>query len=159
LILEPGTDKLWVANTKSHSLSMLRLEQTVASQRVPVHANPIRLSVSPQNSTLYVLCTGRDAYPAASVVQMVDLPNQKAGLTYSVGEDARDFSLGSMGKYLYSISPQGLKIYNLLTDASLVIPTGKNPRSLAVSPDGSQVYVACRDENAVYVHTIDKAFR
>jgi DNA-binding beta-propeller fold protein YncE len=159
LLLEPGTDKLWVANARGSSLSMIHLEKTQLANTVPVHPNPIRMRIAAPGNTLYVLCTGRDAYPPKSVIQMVDLPNQKAGLTYTVGEDVRDFSLGPSERYFYSVSPQGLLINNLLTDASLKIPTGVDPRALAVSPDGSQVYVACRGSHAVYVHAVDEAFR
>ncbi len=159
LFLEPGTDKLWIANAKSRSLTMVHLEKNQLRQTIPVHANPIRFQMPEAASTLYVLCTGRDDYPASSVVQMVDLPNRKAGLTYTLGEDVRDFSLGPLGKYIYSISPQGLTVYNLLTDASLRLPTGRDPRCVVVSPDGAKVYVSSRAENAVYVHIPDKSFR
>jgi len=159
LLLEPGTDRLWVANAQGRSLTLVHLENNHLLSQVPVYANPIRLEMPPTGGTLYVLCTGHDAYPAKSVVQMVDLPNQKAGLTYPAGEDARDFSLGPLGKCLYMVTPPGLLVRNLLTEETVLIPTGRDPKCVVISPDGARAYVSCRQADTVYVHELPEAFR
>jgi DNA-binding beta-propeller fold protein YncE len=159
LLLEPGTDRLWVANAQGRTLTLVHLENNHQLSQIPVHANPIRLEMPPTGGTLYVLCTGRDEYPSQSVVQMVDLPNQKAGLTYPAGVDARDFSLGPLGKCLYVVTPAGHLVRNLLNDKTALIPSGRDPKCVAVSPDGARAYVASRAEDAVYVHTLPETFR
>jgi hypothetical protein len=156
LMIEPRTDKLWVANAGDRYLNMVHLENPLFHAQVEVTPGPLRFQISPDENTLYVLCAGHDPVSPASTVQLIDLPNQKAGIRYALGQQVTDFKLASSGKFLYSVSPQGFLVYNLITDQKTLIPTGQDPQGLALSPDGAVVYIACRRSHAVYVHFLEK---
>ncbi|MCK5241310.1 hypothetical protein KAR34_02550 [bacterium] len=155
LELQPETDLLWVANHKAQELVIVNLENSEVVKRVPVWPNPRRLVVSPLEDKLFVLCSGQNAEPAVSVIQLVDFFYQTAGLTWQAGTGARDFVLGPKGRNLYVIDEEHLMIISVKTGVKLLEKeTGKNPQALAVSPDGTRVYVACQEEQAVVIHKL-----
>jgi hypothetical protein len=156
LWLQPGTDKLWVANYKGQELAVIGLDRNQVVRRVPVHPNPKKFIYSTQERKLYVLCTGKDAFPAKSVIQTVDLIYQTAGLTRSVGTGARDFALAPDGQTWYVATKTGLLV--LAADGSETsLKTGRDPQAVIVAPDGSRVFVSCREDQAVYVYPLEKA--
>jgi len=153
LLLQPDTDLLWAAIFKANELAVVNMEKNVVVKRVPVWANPQRLTISPLGDELFVLCTGKDAVPTQSVVQLVDCFYQSAGLTWKAGKNARDFVLGPKGRNLYIIDETKLRILSARTGVKLFeTRTGRDPQAIVVSPDGSRVYVSCREEQAVYIH-------
>jgi YVTN family beta-propeller protein len=152
---QPSTDFLWVANHKASTLNVVNLESNEVVKTVPVWANPRRLVVSPLEDKMFVLCTGQDAEPAVSVIQLVDFFYQTAGLTWQAGKDVRDFVLGPRGRNLYVIDEECLMVLSVKTGVKLLEQkTGKNPQAVVVSPDGSRVYVSAQEEQAVVIHKL-----
>jgi len=156
MLLQPGTDRLWVANFKGHDLAVISLEQGRVVGRVPVKKNPLRLQLAPSGDTIYVLCTGQDALPPTSVVQAVDIFYRRAGLTQTVGAGARDFALGSRGRLSGCLSPEALRVTNRLTRVEKILPTGRDPQAVVLAPDEARAYVSCRGERAVFVHRLNR---
>lgn len=156
LLLQPGTDKLWVAGYRGRELAVVSLQKSQVIKRIAVHPNPLRLQFAPAENRLFVLCAGRDAVPAASVVQEVDINYQVAGLTHAVGRGARDFVIGPLGRRFYCVTSAGLNLTTLTNGVSRTLKTGRDPQAVVIAPDESKAYVSCRREQAVYVHRIGK---
>lgn len=159
LLLEPNSVRLWVADNKSHALSVIHPDQGRVFKQVPVRMNPSRLRLMPGNGNLLVLCTGQDAYPAASVIQSVDRTYLSAGLSRTVALGTKDFIPGPFGKRLFAVGPRGLQVINLDTGQSKFVATGRDPQAVAVAPDGSKVYVSSRQDQAVFIHEVKELFR
>lgn len=151
LWLQPGTDRLWVANDKGHDLVVVSLDRGRITHRVPVKPNPRRLVGTPSGDRLFVLCTGADAVPADGVVQSVDLNYLSGGLGQTVGPGARDLVLGPLGRALYCVVSEGLWVLPLGSGTRRLIKIGDDPQAVAVSPDESRAYVSCRRDRSVQV--------
>lgn len=159
LAFDPGREQIWVADFKEHALEAVHLLEHRAARRIPVRMNPRRLQLDAETNLLYALCTGRDDYPPASVVQLVDLNYQAAGMTLPAGRDARDFVLDPYRERALVANAEGLRIVTLAGGEGRQVKTGADPRAVAVSPDGRRAYVACREAQAVFIHRLGRSRR
>lgn len=154
---QPDADYLWAANYKANEVAVVNLDSNLVVKRIHVWANPYRLAMAPFDEKMYVLCIGRDAAPSKSVIQTIDLNYQTAGLTWSLGKEARDMQLDPKGRFLFVIEAEGLKILSIDTGIILEkIKTPSPPSAMTVSPDGSTVYLAGKEEHAVYRYKINR---
>lgn len=95
-----------------------------------------------------------------------DLIEKQTILSDTVGaKGAADIHVSPDGKYLYSsnrLKADGLTIFSINDEDGTLTrvgyqSTGKHPRNFAITPDGSLLLVAARDENRIEVYSIDKA--
>lgn len=73
-----------------------------------------------------------------------------------------DVHISPDGRFLYAshrLKNDGISIYSIESDGTLsevgYCKTGRHPRNFSITPDGSKMLVACRDDRAVEVYDID----
>ena len=80
------------------------------------------------------------------------------------GEGSADIHLSPYGRFLYAscrLKADGLAVFRVSAETGRMertgyCPTGKHPRDFAITPDGRYILVACRDENAIGIYSVDK---
>jgi hypothetical protein len=156
LLVRPDADQLWIADYHQSCLTVVGLAKGDVVKQVPVWPNPRKLLPATYGDRIYALCIGEDAVPAKSVIQLVDVNYQKAGLSWPAGAKARDFIFDARGNHLLVAGQEGILIVSQATGALIeTLATGKNPTALAVAPDNARLYAACPEEKAVFVHKLD----
>lgn len=154
LFLQPDSDKLWVANSKSYDLAVVSVDQGRVVKRIPVRPNPVKFLTAQGRAKLFVFCTGQDALPPRAVLQAIDTVYQTAALTYTLGEDIRDCALDATGRHCFSLAPGRVLVKDLDAGGEQEIQTVVDAAALAVSPDGKQVYVSTPQNQSVYIYQV-----
>ena len=80
------------------------------------------------------------------------------------GEGSADIHLSPDGRFLYAscrLKADGLAVFRVSAETGKIertgyCPTGKHPRNFAITPNGRYILVACRDENAIEIYSVDK---
>lgn len=84
----------------------------------------------------------------------------------SVGaRGSADIHVSPDGRYVYAsnrLKADGIAIFSVDAETGLLTkvgyqPTGIHPRNFAITPNGSYLLVACRDDNMIQVFKVDKA--
>lgn len=110
----------------------------------PVYKSPLGLAVDGEGKLAYV------ALNTGGAVAVVDLNAGKVLKEIQVGKKPHDVALA--GKSLFVTCEQDDTLVRIDLDKQAVTgrwKTGQSPRGLAVMPDGSRVFVACHDEQAL----------
>lgn len=73
-----------------------------------------------------------------------------------------DIRIHPSGRFLYTshrLKKDGISVFSVADDGSVIktgyCRTGKHPRNFAITPDGTAMLVACRDDRTVEVYGID----
>ena len=80
------------------------------------------------------------------------------------GHGSADIHLSPDGRFLYTshrLKEDGISIFYVdkasgKVEKSGFQPTGRHPRNFAITPDGSYLLCACRDDNAIEIYRINK---
>lgn len=80
------------------------------------------------------------------------------------GEGSADIHLSPDGRFLYAscrLKADGLAVFRVSAETGKIertgyCLTGKHPRNFAITPNGRYILVACRDENAIEIYSVDK---
>ncbi|EQD50288.1 40-residue YVTN family beta-propeller repeat-containing protein, partial [mine drainage metagenome] len=113
------------------------------------------MAISPDGSTLYII------NPDSGALLSLDLATGTVATvaSYGAGTDPTDVLAGSTGKHLYVTLSEtsDLSIIALATDvvSTLTIPNGLDPLALALSPDGSRLYIANSGNNTIAVLNVE----
>lgn len=152
----PDQRYVLVSNWCSWTMSVVDRAAGREVAQVPIGAYPRGIAVSPDSRTAYVTAMG------TSHVFRVDLtaaPKDMRAVVHSTpGVRVRHVAVDPQGRYLYAVSSgrnNGDGTTNVAKiDAATgqVVATavpGREPRSLALSPDGRAAYVVAYDDGAV----------
>ncbi len=109
------------------------------------------MAISPDGSLLYVM------NPLSGVLMSVDLATGAVGTVtrYGSGQAPAAMLVGTTGRHLFVTltNASELSIVTLATGnvSTLTIPDGFDPLALALSPDGSRLYIANSGNNTIAV--------
>lgn len=148
LAVSPDGRAVWIVYSQSGELAKLDLSTTPATLGEPFSAGTagqaLDIAVSPDGKTGYVTdSTGDQVVP-------VDLATGEHGTPIKVGAEPYGIAVSPDGSRLFVCDAAGdeLSIVELDHGGNVIgVPLGAKPRNdLAVSPDGSIVYVAAGSE-------------
>ena len=93
--------------------------------------------------------------PALTLMQRIQADEVNAG-------GSADIHLHPSGDYLYTshrLDNDGIAIFRTMPDGRLektgYARTGRHPRNFCISPDGSLLFAACRDDRIIQVFNIE----
>jgi YVTN family beta-propeller protein len=145
LAISPDGARVYVANSGAGSVSVISTATNTVTNTVPVGLGsiPFGVTISPDGSKIYVADSGSGA------LSVIDAATVTAGSPIALGKPTQT------GPYAVALSLDGGTAYvtnNLGASVSVVgiadgtilatVPVGPNPTELALSPDGTKLYVA-----------------
>lgn len=135
--LSPDGSRLFVADTVGGRLSVFSLTQPSQPRlvaEIPVGLDPVSVRARTDNE-VWVCCQLSDS------VNIVDIDLGLVVETIQVGDEPSDIVFAGGFAFVTTATLNEVQAVNLTTRAVTPIPVfGKDPRSLAVSSDGSRVY-------------------
>ncbi len=136
----PDNTKVLVTNWCSYDLSVVDTASATELIRIPIGRYPRGITVSSDSKTAYIAIMG------STEIAVVDLTNLNAPVSKirNVGSSPRSLLLSPDDRYLYvSLNRDGRVIKFDLKDSQVVgsVYTGSGARSLAMSDDGTAIYV------------------
>ena len=149
LAASPDGQYVYYTNNTSgvDTLTVRRTIDLALVTAVEVEATPMEMAVLPDNSKIYVLNSGSGTL---SVIQTSDFSVTD---TISVGSGLKDLVLSPDGSQLYAVNSDSnqpfdtVSFINTVSDTvtqtvDIVPPTECRFKSLAITPDGGQLYIA-----------------
>lgn len=170
LKLIPDTDWILASDLGADRIRLLRFEDGILVHKddivFPAGSGPRHLEFSRDGKTLYciselsgnvlVFSAGGNETPEFTLIQQIQADEVNAG-------GSADIHLHPSGKYLYTshrLDNDGIAIFRTLPDGRIektgYARTGKHPRNFCISPDGSLLFVACRDDRMIQVFHIEE---
>ena len=140
----PYTAKAYIADYND-SVSVINIGTNAVIDKVPVGVKPWGISVSPDQSRVYVTNSG------TNTVSVIDAQNDKVIATVGVGANPHGIAVNPNGNFVYvantgpsytASGPNTVSVISTATNTVIAtIPVGVDPLGVIISPDGSKVYV------------------
>lgn len=147
LSVTPDGKRLLVSNWCGHSLSVIDLTKAAPTATIKVASFPRGIAIEPDSQTAYVASMGRHQ------IDVVDLAALTVVRSLKPGRGPRHLLLHDDGRLFVSLSHESrVAVVDKVTGAAqskLVV--GTDPRSMALSSDGTALYVANYREDALAV--------
>lgn len=160
LAATPDGGRVYVANQRADSLSVIALGVRALRNPIAVGPRPTGVAITPDGALAYVAAEGNlSSTGQLSVVSTA--ANQRIQQVASPG--ATDLAVGPDGARVYLVnrrSPGVLRVRDTTIDAWIEpdIPVGGTPTAVALAPDGQRAYVATFDPlNGGWVVVVDTA--
>jgi YVTN family beta-propeller protein len=176
LAVDPGTDKLYTCNEANHEIWVLDPATLAIQARIPVGLHPHTCVMGADHRHLYVSNWGSRS------VSVVDTKELRRVRDIAVGTRPNDMAIAPDGRLFVACSgdntvhviqtrsvetpeaeasparriPEGTREI-IATSLYPNAPEGSTPDAVAVSPDGTTLFVANADNNDVMVVDISKA--
>ncbi|MGH7533397.1 MAG: bifunctional YncE family protein/alkaline phosphatase family protein [Gemmatimonadales bacterium] len=164
LALSPDGRLLYVAEDLADSLAVVELATNTVVQRLGVDRYPYAVAVTPDGSVFVT------SWDADSVAVFRTTPDHRLGLAAKVaaGRHASALIRNRSGSRLFAASGSTDRITVIDTKALKVVATLRDtvphgvlesatPNALALSPEGTRLYAAEADANAVAVFALSRA--
>jgi YVTN family beta-propeller protein len=135
----PTTNKLYVANLASSTVSVLDGSSSGIIATLPVGAQPSAVAVNPDTNKVYVTNSG------GASVTVIDGSSDTVLTTVGLGVEPFDVAVNRVTNRVYVADVSGAVVHVLdgATDAVLsAVPTGPNPRALGINTTTNRIYVA-----------------
>ncbi len=171
VVLAPNGDEAYVGvvssstsgttTTLSSAIDTIDLASNAVTVQTPLQSGGSAIAIgamaiAPDGTTLYVI------NPDSGALLSLDLATGTVATVadYGTGIAPTAVLAGSSGRHLYVTLSQDsvLSIVTLPTDvvSTLTIPNGLDPLALALSPDGSRLYIANSGNNTIAILDIEK---
>jgi YVTN family beta-propeller protein len=147
LAVSPDGKTLVITNWCSWDADIVDLSVNRVVARVPVGAYPRGIAISPDSNTAYIAIMG------SSVLAQVNLVTHKVARQISVGSNVRHVVIDPInGRYLYaSLNASGVVVKLDRASGRVMnrIHTGAGCRTVAISGDGTAIFVVNYDSNTM----------
>ena len=141
LAINPTGTRLYVSNFGSTTVSVVNTATNLEITKVTVGSQPSGLAVSADGTRLYALSRANDTVTAINTAT-----NQVVGSPVVVGDSPRNVVIGPSSQlYVTNYTSGTVTVLNTTTAAPVFVKTltvGTQPEGIAMSKDGSLVYVA-----------------
>ncbi len=151
----PGGKRLYAADLQAGVIHEVNLEKGVSERQIQVGTHPYRILPSADGVRVYVSNWG------SASISVIEAASGATRATYATGAHPSDMALDGRGRlYVACANTNAVWVHDALTGAvreqiSVALhpksPPGSTPNALALAPDGSRLYVANADNNAVAV--------
>lgn len=150
VLVGTGSELSWVANSLNDTVQRLNIAGQTAGPAIAVARAPNALKLTPDGGSLLVLSYGDGLH--AGMLTEINTSTSKPGAALSVGPAPGALTVSSSGALAYVASYVArtitvIDVVNWRIADHLALPCG--PTDLAVTPDGSQLFVACGNSSAV----------
>ncbi|HEY4327213.1 MAG TPA: beta-propeller fold lactonase family protein [Mucilaginibacter sp.] len=138
----------YIANFGSHNVSVINIATNTVVATVPVGADPLGVSVSPDGSKAYI------SNEFDNTVSVINTSSNTVAATIPVGASPSGLAVSPNGSRLYVANgvSNTVSVINTANNTAIAtITMGSLPFGIAVSPDGSSVYVSNYNSNTVSV--------
>lgn len=140
LDIAPGRTRLYAVNTADNRLEVFSLEGElpVSAASIPVGLDPVTVRVRDETQAWVV-------NHISDSVSIVDLATGNVVRTLNVGDEPTDVGFAAEKAFVVCSQPNQVWVFDLNrldVEPAVIEINGLHPRALAVSPDGSLVYVA-----------------
>ena len=160
LELSSGGGLLYAVHTADHRLVVFSLAGNAPERvaEIPVGLEPVTVRERPGSGQVWVVNHLSDS------ISIVDVPTRRVVDTIPVGDEPTDVVFaGNPQRAIVCLSQEDRLLVldpNQPRQAGVHVPLeGRDPRSLAVSPDGSTIYVAIHDSGnettAIHFEVVD----
>jgi YVTN family beta-propeller protein len=147
LAVSPDGKTLVITNWCSWDADIVDLSLNRVVARVPVGAYPRGIAISPDSRTAYIAIMG------SNVLAQVNLATHKVARQIAVGSNVRHVVIDPInGRYLYaSLNASGVvvKVDRISGRVMNRIHTGAGCRTVAISGDGTAIFVVNYDSNTM----------
>ncbi len=170
IAVHPSKQFLYTANSGQSDLSLYDIASdgtlNEVTPRTPVVGVPIFLAIDPAGSYLYVGCDAPSSVTAFSIASGTGALTQ-VGEPYQIGTAPLSMAITPSGDFLYitgaSSSPAQpgiVQAFSLSAGTLAPIPgspftTGRTPQGIAISPNGSFLYIANSSDNTISEFSIE----
>ena len=135
----------YIANENSNTVSVINIGTNSVVATMPVNAYPYSVAVSPDGSKVYVtsLISGNSNNVLNGTVSVINTASNTVTATINVGKNPSLAVLSPDGKLLYvaNTASSSISVINTVTNSIISTISTGNPTGLAVSPDGTRLYV------------------
>jgi len=147
LLLDEPSNRLFVSNLSSNELFVIDTATFQVVDRIQTSFQPLDMALAPDGQTLYVTNSG------AGTLARIDIPSGVA-TTLSLGRiGSGPFGIAAAGEFVYATDIANDKVLVIGADGAILqrLSVPSQPRSLAVSPDGSVLYLTSLDSDQLTV--------
>jgi YVTN family beta-propeller protein len=138
---DPSGARAYVTNQLSQQVGIVDVATNTQVDVIPVGASPFRVLVSPAGQRLYVTTN-------AGELLVIALPSKAIQVVYLLGSASNGLAFHPDGVLLYGTTMGGLVFeINTATDSARGLLTTGVLQDIAVSRDGSELYIAKEDGN------------
>jgi YVTN family beta-propeller protein len=150
VLIGTGAETSWVANSLNNTVQRLNVAAQTAGPAISVARAPSELKLTPDGGSLLVLSYGDGLHSGA--LTEINTATSKPGVPLGVGAAPGPIALSPSGALAYVASYVArtitvIDVVNWRVAGKFALPCG--PTDLAVTPDESQLFVACADSSAV----------
>ena len=153
--LHPDGKRLYVADMQAGLVYEVNLEKGGVERQIRVGIHPYRVLVAPDGARVYVSNWG------GASISVIEAAGGQVRATMKTGDHPSDMLLDARGRlYVACANTNAVWVHDAQSGAvreriSIALtpksPPGSTPNALALSPDGSRLYVANADNNVVAV--------
>ncbi len=137
--VNPVTDKVYVANANSNSVTVIDGATNAVASTVPVGTNPAAVAVNPVTDEVYVANFG------SNTVTVIDGATNAVASTVAVGTNPEAVAVNPVTDQVY-VADKNSNTVTVIDGAkntvASTVTVGTNPEHVAVNPVTDQVYVA-----------------
>lgn len=166
IITSPDDQRVYVSNWESGDLSVVDLDARRVIATIPVGVNPLGMTIMPDGSKLYVAVTAQALEHVEDEPTLVKVWMKVAVVDTKTYTIVKEIMPGWAPRFV-NISPDGTKVYTneyrgkihiidtasdqLIDSILLSGPVSYLPDDIAVTPDGSKLFVYAGGTNQVLV--------
>jgi len=145
IVVTPNGKRVYVANLNSRNGYVINTATNKVKTKVRVGSLPYGIAVTPDGTKVYVADTGNDN------VSVIDTTTNTVTATVNVGKNPYVIAVNPNGKKVYVTGPYGVSVIDTATNKVTATMPGDPAEGIAVTPDGTKVYVVHYSSNVVSI--------